>query len=487
MVNLSMAAADVSLDSVEYRGLTANLQGNILQSHGRDVAYHIFLSFTGPPARVREWLRSEIAPRLYTAADQLEQSRAHREDANFDGGLVLTFFLSAQGYRYLNLDPERLTSRRFRKGMKNRSDGLSEITGTDNKDPKPSQWEEGFQKDIHALVALADDEPNETGILNALSLLKVQLVGLADIVTIEIGRTLRRKARTPAGDPEPIEHFGYFDGVSQPLFTSEQLQKYYAKQIGTNPARGWDPSASLDLVLVPDPFTDAPEAFGSYLVYRKLAQDYGAFRQRTRACAAAVGIDEALAGAYAVGRFEDGTPVVDSPQPLANFTNDFMFEDEDEEGDRCPRHAHIRKVNPRGTTPLTSLEKERRRRIVRRGIPYGKPVPAINSDAAQTDPDPSAARGLLFMCFQANIEKQFEFIQRTWVDNPNFPVSLLNPFKKDTGDDPLIGQDKDEGQRWPKKWDDHSSGRRTFNFEAAVTLKGGEYLFAPSKASLLGM
>ena len=64
----------------------------------------------------------------------------------------------------------------------------------------------------------------------------------------------------------------------------------------------------------------------------------------------------------------------------------------------------------------------------------------------------AADRGLLFMCFQANIKRQFQFIQRTWVDNPNFPVSLLNPFKKDTGDDPLIGQDNDEAQRWPKKW-----------------------------------
>ena len=175
--------------------------------------------------------------------------------------------------------------------------------------------------------------------------------------------------------------------------------------------------------------------------------------------------------------------MVESNVPGANYTNDFMFDDLDDDGFQCPRHGHIRKVNPRGTTPLTSLEKERRRRIARRGIPYGKPVPGI-SDAEQTDPSTTAPRGLLFICYQANIEKQFEFIQRTWVDNPQFPVGFL---AKDTGDDPLIGQDRDEAQRWPKTWGDSSAGRKSFNFEAAVTLKGGEYMFAPSLPFLLGL
>ena len=99
-----------------------------------------------------------------------------------------------------------------------------------------------------------------------------------------------------------------------------------------------------------------------------------------------------------------------------------------------------------------------------------------------------ASRGLLFLCFQANIEKQFEFIQRTWVDNPNFPDNVFNlPFKDDTGDDPLIGQDLNEKQRWPEKWGNSGAGREKFNFEAAVTLKGGEYFFAPSKPFLAGL
>ena len=57
---------------------------------------------------------------------------------------------------------------------------------------------------------------------------------------------------------------------------------------------------------------------------------------------------------------------------------------------------------------------------------------------------------------------------------------MIPIFQGNTGDDPLIGQDMDEKQRWPKKWNNEAAGTEKFNFEAAVTLKGGEYFFAPS-------
>ena len=491
-IDLTKLAKDVDIDAPDYKVMKDNLQGNILKPHGRNAARHVFLTFTGAKDKVRTWIRTRIAPQLFTAAIQYEQAKKKAADPGFDGGMVTLFYLSAEGYRYLGLDPAQFKSGRFRKGMKDRSDGLSEIFSTNNKDPKTATWEPGFQRVIHAMVALADDElPGSPGLDAAVAALKTELAGIAEIVAVETGKVLRRPIHdTPNPDDfEPIEHFGYFDGISQPLFTKQDLAKYYASEKGSSPGKGWDPGASLDLVLVDDPLTPAPDALGSYMVYRKLAQDYDLFHGRVAACAAAIGASPALAGAMAVGRFQDGTPVVDSSSPIEEYNNDFMFEDEDEDGFRCPRHAHIRKVNPRGTTPMTSLEKERKRRIVRRGIPYGKPVPAIGSDAPadQTDPNTKSPRGLLFICFQANIEKQFEFIQRTWVDNPNFPVSLLNPFVKDTGDDPLIGQDPNETQRWPNQWGEEDKGRKSFNFEAAVTLKGGEYFFAPSKPFLAGL
>jgi Dyp-type peroxidase family len=481
-VLLNQPATAVDIDAAAYRPLLENLQGNILRPHGRNAARHVFIRFTKPAAQVRTWVREKIAPRVLTAAAQYDQAKQRSADPTIDGGVVILFFLSADGYRYLGLEPDSLKSKAFRRGMKDRSAGE---LGSKNKDPAVTAWEPGYRGVVHAMLAIADDAANEARLLNALSLATTQIEALGEIVAVESGRALRRTTQSPGGQAihEPIEHFGYFDGISQPLFTKYDLDRHYEDGKGGTPGVGWEPDASLDLVLAKDPFTAEPEAYGSYIVFRKLAQDYDLFQGRVAACAAAINASVDLAGAMAVGRFKDGTPVVDSNVPGANYTNDFMFDDLDEDGFQCPRHGHIRKVNPRGTTPLTSLEKERRRRIARRGIPYGKPVPGI-SDAEQTDPDTTAARGLLFICYQANIEKQFEFIQRTWVDNPQFPVGFL---AKDTGDDPLIGQDADEAQRWPKKWGDPSAGRKAFNFESAVTLKGGEYMYAPSLAFLRGV
>jgi deferrochelatase/peroxidase EfeB len=174
--------------------------------------------------------------------------------------------------------------------------------------------------------------------------------------------------------------------------------------------------------------------------------------------AQALGVDPDLAGGMVVGRFKDGTPVVaaSAPSPGPQALNDFDYRQQDPNGVRCPAHAHIRKTNPRGTTPLTSLESERRR-IVRRGIPYGRPLPDVRAEGVQPDSNPDTLRELLFMCFQQNVEDQFEFIQHTWVDNKIFPAGIL--VQRNTGDDPLIGQDRnearDQGRRTRSACDQH--------------------------------
>lgn len=489
-VDLSRPAADVDIDAAEYRTMLGCIQGNILKSHGRNVERHVFLRFTGAAAAVRGWIRDRIAPRVLTAAAQYEQARRRRADPGFDGGMVMLFHLSAEGYRHIGFNPQRFESRAFRKGMKDQGDNIIEdFFSTGNKDPKPNRWEPGYRSPLHAMVQLGDDSEDETRLLNELELLKQGIAGVAEILCVETGRALRRTVRDgqTLPTPEPIEHFGYFDGISQPLFTREDLDNYYDDGKGTRGPGNWDPSASLELVLADDPFTDAEDAFGSYFVYRKLHQNFGEWENRVAACAQAIGHPAELAGAMAVGRFKDGTPVADSATATGTYTNDFVFKTKDPKGFRCPAHAHARKVNPRGTTPSTSEAGERRRRIARRGIPYGRPMPNI-CDAEQTDPNPAGDRGLLFMCFQANVERQFEFIQRTWCDNPHFPDNVFNlPFTDDTGDDPLIGQDLSEKQRWPKTWGDPNGGRTKHNFESPVTLKGGEYFFTPSLPFLTGL
>ena len=72
------------------------------------------------------------------------------------------------------------------------------------------------------------------------------------------------------------------------------------------------------------------------------------------------------------------------------------------------------------------------------------------------------------------------------MDNKHFPNSILT-LQRNSGDDPLIGQGQDEAQRWPKEWDNAERGTKSFNVEAAVSLRGGEYFFAPSLPFLISL
>ncbi|HEU4881628.1 MAG TPA: hypothetical protein VFT45_05265 [Longimicrobium sp.] len=472
-VKLTTPASDVDVSDLKFDTMLRNLQANILKPHGRDYARHVFLRFTADRDRVKVWLRS-IVPQVTSAHQQFNVP------PKTDGGLVTGLFLSAKGYQHLGFPLNGFASGAFRKGMKDQSDGiLAGVFDRDNKDPSPGSWEPGFRGEIHALVTLADDK--EAVVKSEAERIRQSVAGVAEVLTIEEGNTLRREnPRVVKEDGtfrrDPVEHFGYFDGISQPAFIRRDWEKQDRDE--------WDPGARLSLVLTDDPLTDEVDAFGSYLVYRKLGQNIAAFESAVARLAASLGVDPDLAGAMVVGRFKDGTPVLRSMTPGVGEENDFAFR-EDHQGLRCPFHAHIRKVNPRGTTPATKVEDERKRRIARRGIPYGRPLPGVATQP-DPDPDPNLPRGLLFMCFQADVGAQFEFIQRTWVDNEHFPTGVFTfgILQRDTGDDPLIGQDRNEAQRWPRKWGDADAGKKTFNFESAVTLEGGEYFFAPSLSFL---
>lgn len=464
-IRLDTPAEDVDTSDPRFATMLANLQANILKPHGRDFARHVFLQFTGPAPAVRAWIHATVLPLVTTAQKQFSTP------PKTDGGLVAGFFLSAKGYQYLGLKTGGFASGAFRKGMKDQHDSPFEpLLDTDNKDPAPDRWEAPYRHEIHALVTLADDHVKVVDA--AAEAVRQSVGGVAAVLTTEVGNVLRRK-NPVTGTFDPVEHFGYFDGISQPVFTRKDYQNVASRQ-------KWEPGARLSLVLVDDPLTDEVDAFGSYLVYRKLGQDTARFAGNVQALAAALTVNPTLAGALVVGRFKDGTPVLRSDVPGVGSENDFNFR-EDVGAARCPFHAHIRKVNPRGTTPATSLEHERKHRIARRGIPYGPPLPGV-ADEPTPDPNPALPRGLLFMCFQAEIGSQFEFLQRTWADNEHFPTAVftLGLLQHDTGDDPLIGQNHDAAQRWPKKWNDPGAGRKTINFESAVTLEGGEYFFAPS-------
>ena len=420
LYELTRALSEADVQS--YQSELANLQGNILKSHGRGAAVHLFLTFKPKKMpQVKQFLR-HFGPT--SAIEQREQARRYNET----GELAERFAclgLSARGYAYLKL-PTTHFSPEFRQGMRRRAQLA---------DPSPEKWESKFQRPLHALIILADDRVEM--LTEQLSKLREKLKPFAD-VGVEFGLTMRNESKNP------IEHFGYADGISQPLFYESDLE-------GT-PLQ-WNPSAGPNLVLVKDPHSHLPAACGTYWVFRKLEQNVAGFEaQETQLDKKGIDLDDP--GAMAVGRFEDGTPLAlhKKERTLRQPENDFTYA-RDPEGNKCPVFGHVRILNPR-------RESDKPHRIARRGITYGDPTPPSDKDYEL----PERGVGLLFQCCQADIANQFEYLQQ-----------LANGQG-----DPLIGQPESKYRlQFPTAYG--KSGKRvSFDFKRFVTLKGGEYFFIPS-------
>jgi Dyp-type peroxidase family len=426
----------------KYSKLLANLQGGILKSHGRNHAILQFLRFKpGQAAAAAQFIRT-FAAGVTTTRDQLAEAPAYDQNRT-NGGLFANFFLTGAGYRYFGFPKGRMDER-FEEGMRAWAEYL---------DDKPRTWERVYKakEPIHAMILLADDE-------RARLRTKEKAVALAASVVAQVlmrqpGITLRRN-----GDPhgEAIEHFGFVDGVSQPLFLKDDIEEVVGKD-------KYDPSAPLSLVLVPDPYAQAPGSYGSYLAFRKLQQDVPGFRKQKRRLIKALGlkgVHQDRAGAMIMGRFDDGTPLVAADRrgghTLANpAPNNFDYA-ADRDAMKCPFHAHVRKMNSRLKAGRPDQD-ERSHRIARRAISYG-------TRGAKNV-------GLLFMCFQSDIEHQFEWLQRMVANDRNY-------FDTGTGLDPLIGLGPSAPQKWPVQWD--QARTKPLDIHALVKVKGGEYFFAPS-------
>lgn len=445
-----------------YKELLEDLQGNILKGHGRDYSTHLFLEFKeGKEKEVKEAIALFTNKYVTSAQTQADEAAQYRANGT-NGKVFANFFLSAAGYEYLGIKPFKMPKDEpFRYGMKNPS--VSNLLG----DNVYTEWEEGFQSTIHALVLIADDDVVD--VLQCVNLLSQHIRPSAEIVHREDGFILRNKKG------QVIEHFGFVDGISQPLFLKRDIAKAKVNNYGFGQ---WDSRAGLDLVLEKDR-NGNENSYGSYLVYRKLEQDVKNFRVRQKVLATELGINSELAGALVMGRFADGTPVnlTDIPTYSTNTPNNFNFAD-DADGRKCPFHAHTRQTNPRGDTGRIgssvnfeqSLETERNHRLARRGISYGNnDLHAYDSD----DPNNQKSKipsGLLFLSFQANIKNQFNFMQATWANANNFPRVAVGP-------DPVIAPESGT-QKWPTKWG--GTETKEFDFGGYVKFKGGEYFFAPS-------
>jgi Dyp-type peroxidase family len=443
----------------------ANLQGNILKGHGRDHTVHVFLEFrAGKRAAAKKWLAG-FAAEVTSMTRQREEQQEYSA-YQIPGTLFRAIYLSAAGYSHLGFDVRKF-DRRFQAGMKKSRARLA--------DPDINEWEKPYRGAIDAMILLADD--GDTFIGRAARELVNQIKGgnFARVLAIERGSAQRNQ------DDQAIEHFGYADGRSQPVMFEADIRKELKRE-GIQTFAHWSPEAGPNLVLRQDPF-GGENAFGSYFVYRKLEQNVRGFKRREKELAVALGLmgpQGELGGAMAMGRFANGNPVVldneDELPPGHIVRNDFNYKT-DPHGAKCPFQGHIRKMNPRGSSGEPPVE-ERMHRLARRGITYGD---RTKESFENEDLMPEKNVGLLFMCFQADLARQFEFVQAKWGTNSNFPGAR-------TGLDPVIGRGGTYGQQWPPAWGNPDPAlRQPFDFAGFVTLKGGEYFFAPSISFLAGL
>ncbi|MBT2407515.1 MULTISPECIES: peroxidase [unclassified Streptomyces] len=295
------------------------------------------------------------------------------------------------------------------------------------------------------------------------------------------------------------EPFGFRDGISQPLI--EGLPKAEAARTNGADARdvvkagefvlGYPNEYGLltDRPLLPPPYDSAgllPRGpggtgadlgrNGSYLVFRQLHQDVDGFRgYLDDATRRPDGTDDPAArdalAARMVGRWPSGAPLVHAPRqddPGLATDNDFGYFATDPNGLSCPLGAHIRRANPRDSLDpepgsAESLAIGRRHRILRRGRAYGPGGPGAGSGS-----------GLHFLCLNANISRQFEFIQHTWLNNPNFNGLYDSP-------DPLVAPRLSRAtfteQARPVR-------TRHADLPQFVSVQGGAYFFLPGLKAL---
>jgi Dyp-type peroxidase family len=290
------------------------------------------------------------------------------------------------------------------------------------------------------------------------------------------------------------EHFGYADGFAQPAITGVSEHKLGG---GVPEAGGrWRALALGEFILgYPDEDSLAPDYrlpsapaeplghSGTYMVFRQLAQNVALFRRTLRDAAALYEDgDEQKLAAKVVGRWRNGTPLVSSPDaPVANFdredmsNNAFRYLDTDAEGVSCPLGAHIRRANPRDALGWKTLKDSGllayRHRIIRRGMPYGQPL--LPADTVEDD---RQERGLVFVCFNASISRQFEGVQTQWINDGN-------AFRLGHDKDYLLG----DSVTTNKMTIQGKSPEPPFFLspqDAFVTMRGGEYLFVPGLRAL---
>ncbi|MBJ7329242.1 MAG: Dyp-type peroxidase [Solirubrobacteraceae bacterium] len=446
-----------------------DIQGDILLAHGNAYTRTTYV-FVGidEPTRGRDWVGAMLE-HVTTAVLRPSSERPPR---------AINLAFTAAGLRKLGV-PERAMktfSAEFLEGMA----GRAEVLG-DTGPSAPSTWDEGFGRGAaHALVTV--NALGERELEAALGDVREEVVRFGLHVVAEQHAQLLDGSR---------EHFGFADGFAQPAVEGITDDKAAGGGVPLEDG-GWRALAPGEFILgypdedsrvdsaggLPNAPADPLGRSGTYMVWRKLRQDVALFRRTVRAAAARYPGGERELRAKVVGRWDDGAPLVTHPDRApdgfdgrARGANDFTYDGPDADGARCPLGAHVRRSNPRDALGFEG-RLSFRHRIIRRGMPYGEPLPEGVTQDDGTD------RGLVFVCFNASISRQFEGIQVQWLNDGNI-------FGLGHDSDYLLGGANGGSmviQAHPPDAPFYLSPQGPF-----VTTRAGEYLFAPGIAALAAL
>ncbi|MEW6640457.1 MAG: cytochrome P450 [Pseudomonadota bacterium] len=316
---------------------------------------------------------------------------------------------------------------------------------------------------------------------------------------------------SPVGPGKPdYNHFGFREGISQPVIKGTQrfnlgalprdvvepgefILGYRNNQNYFPPTPTVDPEsdhidalpnvpagayARFPAFATKPPYTRDFGRNGAFLTIRQFALDADGFdaftRQKADELRARTGlstIDGAdvtadWVAAKLMGRQRSGVPLI-AGSTLAN-DNDFSYGTDDPQGLTCPFGAHMRRANPRDSLePLDPMQQQitNRHRLMRRGRSY------IATDGAGRE-----EKGLLFIGVCADIERQFEFIQQSWISSPVFHGLTDEP-------DPITATAVPGAPR-VFTIPTHAGPVILDGMQSFTAVRGGGYFFLPSRSAM---
>jgi Dyp-type peroxidase family len=394
----------------------ADIQGNLLHGYGFPRAMHMFCG-VGDPAKGRRFLERLLDDGIQNAEPWESKPEA-----------VVNVALTFAGLERLGVEDAvlRKLPGEFREPIRRRAERVLGDTGED----APANWDLDTSA-AHVLVLVnASDNESDAGLCAKVK----EVAEHAEACGVTIG-----PCQATQSLENQREHFGWADGFGQPAVEGAPPSTNPGRRVGQGvPMEDgitWRDVKAGEFI---HGYLDEDEQMlsgatatllrnGSYLVYRKLEQDVDGFTEHL--CEEARRYREALRrpepeehvremlAAKIVGRWRDGVAlsIVEhrTPQDTAGIAdkgesepdNDFRYARLDPSGYICPKGAHIRRTNPRDGLVGGGLM-SRRHRIIRRGMPYD-------------DRSKGGKRGLIFMCFNADIERQFEFVLTQWCNTGN--------------------------------------------------------------------